>query len=93
MICILDKRKSLLYRLFISFKPPVPIAPWEGVQNATQYGRPGVMYRVVSKLSKEELAEDVEDCLNLCVYTNDVIFLLNKFMLQPLNVSIFPVNR
>ncbi|GAB0089471.1 hypothetical protein DMENIID0001_040140 [Sergentomyia squamirostris] len=55
----------------LRFKAPVPIAPWEGVRDVTKYGKPCPSIGNVMTLSKDKITPELEDCINLCVYTTD----------------------
>ncbi|XP_059608242.1 uncharacterized protein LOC132256077 [Phlebotomus argentipes] len=56
----------------LRFKAPVPKAPWEGVKDATKYGRPAPSYNTILSVPNDKITPDFEDCINLCVYTNDL---------------------
>ncbi|KAM7358813.1 esterase Q [Cochliomyia hominivorax] len=56
----------------LRFKPPIKRLPWRHVLDATTYGRRCPVITTVSQLSPDELKEDLEDCLNLCVYTKNL---------------------
>lgn len=60
------------------FKAPVPAEPWEGVRDVSERGRAAPYYGDMKKMPKEELQGDLEDCISLCVYSKDVITLLNS---------------
>lgn len=68
MTCPWDNHHLLLS---IPVQAPLPAKPWDGVYDATKYGRPAVMLKNIRKLPDAEITESMEDCLNLCVYTND----------------------
>ncbi|XP_055692894.1 glutactin-like [Lutzomyia longipalpis] len=54
----------------LRFKAPVPVQPWSGERDASIYGRPCPMYGVLKKIEKP--TKDLEDCINLCVYSNEL---------------------
>ncbi|XP_055706066.1 glutactin-like [Phlebotomus papatasi] len=56
----------------LRFKAPVPVAAWEGVKDATKYGTPAPSYNTILAVPKEKITPDLEDCINLCVYTTDI---------------------
>lgn len=56
----------------LRFKPPVKRLPWRHVLDATTYGRRCPVITTVAELSEDELKQDLEDCLNLCVYTKNL---------------------
>uniref|UniRef100_A0A9I3EI17 Carboxylesterase type B domain-containing protein n=1 Tax=Anopheles dirus TaxID=7168 RepID=A0A9I3EI17_9DIPT len=53
------------------FKAPVPVQPWEGVRDVSVRGRGAPCYGDLKKLPKDQLTVELEDCINLCVYTKD----------------------
>ncbi|GAB0086092.1 Carboxylic ester hydrolase [Sergentomyia squamirostris] len=56
----------------LRFKTPVPISPWEGVRDATKYGRPCPSIDNILSMSLDDVTPELEDCINLCVYTKDL---------------------
>lgn len=56
-------------------KAPVPIRPWKGIYNAQNYGRKCPTLDDLQKLTPNELKNtDVENCLNMAIYTTNVRF-------------------
>uniref|UniRef100_A0A903Z0J2 Carboxylesterase type B domain-containing protein n=1 Tax=Anopheles minimus TaxID=112268 RepID=A0A903Z0J2_9DIPT len=53
------------------FKSPIPVQPWDGVQDVSVRGRGAPCYGDLKKLPKDQLSADLEDCISLCVYTKD----------------------
>ncbi|XP_069967275.1 glutactin isoform X2 [Bactrocera oleae] len=53
-------------------KPPVSRRPWQGTFDARNFGKRCPVITTVGKLNAEQLAEDLEDCLNLNVYTKNL---------------------
>ncbi|XP_049540364.1 glutactin-like [Anopheles darlingi] len=53
------------------FKAPIPVQPWDGVQDVSQRGRPSPNYNEIKKIPKEQQTAELEDCISLCVYTKD----------------------
>uniref|UniRef100_A0AAG5DNU9 Carboxylesterase type B domain-containing protein n=1 Tax=Anopheles atroparvus TaxID=41427 RepID=A0AAG5DNU9_ANOAO len=53
------------------FRAPVPVQPWDGVQDVSARGREAPCYGDLKKLPKEQLGPHLEDCISLCVYTKD----------------------
>ncbi|XP_023305877.1 glutactin [Lucilia cuprina] len=56
----------------LRFKPPIKRLPWRHVLDATTYGRRCPVITTISQLSNAEMKQDLEDCLNLCVYTKNL---------------------
>ncbi|EAT42347.2 AAEL006101-PA, partial [Aedes aegypti] len=54
------------------FKAPVPAEPWEGVRDVSKRSRTSPYYGDLKKMPKEQLQDDLEDCISLCVYTKDL---------------------
>ncbi|XP_037933074.1 glutactin-like [Teleopsis dalmanni] len=57
----------------LRFKAPVARLPWRQIFDATRYGRRCPVITTVSNLTAQELKADLEDCLNLSVFTKDLI--------------------
>lgn len=59
---------------FRRFKPPTSALPWTGVRDATQTGRECPTFMNTIFREKDEIipGEDLEDCLNLSVYSTDL---------------------
>ncbi|GAB0089472.1 Carboxylic ester hydrolase [Sergentomyia squamirostris] len=55
----------------LRFKAPIPAQPWKGELDATTLGKPCPMYAVLKKM-KTPPEGHLEDCINLCVYSNDL---------------------
>ncbi|XP_004518726.1 glutactin [Ceratitis capitata] len=53
----------------LRFKAPRSRSPWQGAYDARHFGKRCPVITTVAKLSDEQLKEDLEDCLNLSVYT------------------------
>ncbi|KFB47222.1 AGAP011366-PA-like protein [Anopheles sinensis] len=53
------------------FRAPVPVQPWDGVQDFSVRGREAPCYGDLKKLPKDQLGPELEDCISLCVYTKD----------------------
>lgn len=75
-------------------KAPVPIRPWKRVYNAQNYGRKCPTLEDLNKLTENELkTTDVEDCLNMAIYSTNVRFhfTLNgkTFSIEIISVLIF----
>ncbi|XP_075161852.1 esterase Q [Haematobia irritans] len=56
----------------LRFKHAVKRLPWRHILDATQYGRRCPVITTINELSESELRQDLEDCLNLCVYTKNL---------------------
>ncbi|XP_059608241.1 glutactin-like [Phlebotomus argentipes] len=56
----------------LRFKAPRPVQSWEGEKDASMLGRPCPMYSVLKKLKEPPKNGHLEDCVNLCVYSNDL---------------------
>ncbi|XP_065082057.1 uncharacterized protein LOC135704503 [Ochlerotatus camptorhynchus] len=54
------------------FKPPRKALPWEGVRDVSRYGLPCPQLKLISLFNGKQFAPDVEDCLTLSVYTNQL---------------------
>lgn len=54
------------------FKPPIAALPWNNVMDVTRYGRQCPVYSNIVDYTPEQLAENLEDCLSLSVYSNDL---------------------
>nr|XP_029731025.1 glutactin-like [Aedes albopictus] len=54
------------------FKPPRKALPWEGVRDVSRYGLPCPQLKLISLFNAKQFAPDIEDCLTLSVYTNDL---------------------
>ncbi|EAT48045.2 AAEL000918-PA, partial [Aedes aegypti] len=54
------------------FKPPRKALPWEGVRDVSRYGLPCPQLKLISMFNAKQFAPDIEDCLKLSVYTNDL---------------------
>lgn len=54
------------------FKPPVPVKAWNGVEDVSTYKLGSPVYYCMKKYTPEQLAQNQEDCINLCVYTKNV---------------------
>ncbi|XP_055534127.1 glutactin-like [Wyeomyia smithii] len=54
------------------FKPPIPVKPWEGVLDVSmpKLGSPVLMD--MKKYTPDQLAQNHEDCINVCVYTKNL---------------------
>lgn len=49
------------------------VGPWEGIRSAEDYGQDCPTYERLSKMSEAERKKgDIEDCLNLDIYTKQV---------------------
>lgn len=49
------------------------VGPWEGIRSAEDYGQDCPTYERLSKMSEaERKMGDIEDCLNLDIYTKQV---------------------
>lgn len=80
---VIDDLRSVLFDLWIAmifalkkflFQAPVPVRRWNGVKDATKYGRACPQLGITDKLNETELSMgDLEDCLSLAIYTKDVI--------------------
>ncbi|KAJ6650003.1 Glutactin [Pseudolycoriella hygida] len=52
------------------FKSPVPVQPWNGIRDASKFGRKCPTLRDLSSMTEEyRNAEDHEDCLNMAIYS------------------------
>lgn len=52
---------------------PVPVKAWQGVRSAENYGQSCPTYAMLAKMSEEDRKQgDIEDCLNLNIYTKQV---------------------
>lgn len=55
------------------FKAPVPIKPWNGIRNAKNYGTECPTFQDLDELIQSERdGEDVEDCLNMAIFSTNV---------------------
>ncbi|XP_053685997.1 glutactin-like [Sabethes cyaneus] len=54
------------------FKAPIPVEPWEGVLDVSKRGNASPYYGDMKKIGKDSLPDNLEDCINLCVYTKDL---------------------
>lgn len=55
------------------FQAPVPIGPWTGVRDARTFGTQCPRMELLDKIKQQESAHiDVEDCLNMAIYTTSV---------------------
>ncbi|XP_058463652.1 glutactin-like [Malaya genurostris] len=54
------------------FKAPIPAEPWEGVRDVSKRNRTSPYYGDLKKVPKDELTNNLEDCISLCVYTKDL---------------------
>lgn len=63
----------------LSFQPPIPAEPWEGLLTANKFGPPCLQYDAMVK--GEVLG--AEDCLHLHVYTPNVsiVGMINQFLI------------
>ncbi|XP_055908085.1 glutactin [Eupeodes corollae] len=52
----------------LRFKAPVERSPWKNIRDATKYGQ---RCPELNTISDNHLNDDLEDCLNLCVYTKN----------------------
>lgn len=58
------------------FKPPIPIEPWDGIRNAENYAKNCSTLKSLRHLPESERHRiDLEDCLNLDVYTSNTNFI------------------
>uniref|UniRef100_A0A182MUA5 Carboxylesterase type B domain-containing protein n=1 Tax=Anopheles culicifacies TaxID=139723 RepID=A0A182MUA5_9DIPT len=53
------------------FKPPVPVEPWDGVLDVSEPKLGSPVYKRMKLLTEEQRAENLEDCINLSVFTKD----------------------
>uniref|UniRef100_A0A182Y732 Carboxylesterase type B domain-containing protein n=1 Tax=Anopheles stephensi TaxID=30069 RepID=A0A182Y732_ANOST len=53
------------------FKPPVPVQPWDGVMDVSEPKLGSPVYKRMKLLTEEQRAENLEDCINLSVFTKD----------------------
>ncbi|XP_061391122.1 glutactin [Musca vetustissima] len=56
----------------LRFKHAVKKLPWRHVFDATTHGRRCPVITTIRELKETELSQDLEDCLNLCVYTKNL---------------------
>uniref|UniRef100_T1PJL9 Carboxylic ester hydrolase n=1 Tax=Musca domestica TaxID=7370 RepID=T1PJL9_MUSDO len=56
----------------LRFKHAVKKSPWRHILDATTHGRRCPVITTIRELSESELGQDLEDCLNLCVYTKNM---------------------
>uniref|UniRef100_A0A0K8VHK1 Carboxylic ester hydrolase n=1 Tax=Bactrocera latifrons TaxID=174628 RepID=A0A0K8VHK1_BACLA len=56
----------------LRFKPPVNRRPWQGTYDARNFGKRCPVITSVGKLNANQLQEDLEDCLNLSVYSKNL---------------------
>lgn len=55
------------------FKEPVPIGPWKGIRNAQTFGTQCPRLEILDEIvQKERENVDVEDCLNMAIYSTSV---------------------
>lgn len=54
------------------FKAPRKALPWEGVRDVSRYGLPCPQLKRIGEFSAKQFAPDIEDCLTLSVYTNEL---------------------
>lgn len=55
------------------FKAPVPIRPWNGVRNAQKFGIQCPCFDNIEDILRKEGANiDIEDCLNMAIYSPSV---------------------
>ncbi|XP_039449928.1 glutactin-like isoform X1 [Culex pipiens pallens] len=54
------------------FKAPRKALPWEGVRDVSRYGLPCPQLKRIAEFSAKQFAPDIEDCLTLSVYTNEL---------------------
>ncbi|XP_053685996.1 glutactin-like [Sabethes cyaneus] len=53
------------------FKPPIPAQPWEGIMDVSKPKLGSPVYMEMKKYTPEQLAQNQEDCINVCVYTKN----------------------
>ncbi|XP_052862722.1 glutactin-like [Anopheles cruzii] len=53
------------------FKAPVPVKPWDGIQDVSVRGRAAPNYNDIKKIPEDQRTVELEDCISLCVYTKD----------------------
>ncbi|XP_039432588.1 glutactin-like [Culex pipiens pallens] len=53
------------------FKPTIPAKPWTGVLDVSSPKLGSPVYHDMKHYSPEQLSGNLEDCINLCVYTKD----------------------
>ncbi|XP_017483202.1 PREDICTED: glutactin-like isoform X1 [Rhagoletis zephyria] len=56
----------------LRFKPPTSRKPWQKTFDAQNFGKRCPVITSVSKLNASKLKDDLEDCLNLSVYTKSL---------------------
>uniref|UniRef100_A0A1I8Q312 Carboxylic ester hydrolase n=1 Tax=Stomoxys calcitrans TaxID=35570 RepID=A0A1I8Q312_STOCA len=56
----------------LRFKHAVKRLPWRHILDATNYGRRCPVITTINEVNEAELKQDLEDCLNLCVYTKNI---------------------
>lgn len=55
------------------FKAPVPIGPWKGIRNAQKFGIQCPRLELLAEIAQKESENiDVEDCLNVAIYSTSV---------------------
>lgn len=58
---------------FINDQAPVPIKPWNGVRSAEIYGTKCPTLQDLNEMPQSEREKtDLEDCLNMAIYTTNV---------------------
>lgn len=53
------------------FKEPIPVLPWVGYRDSTNYGRACPIIFYLPPINTTD--EDLEDCLHMAIFTKDVI--------------------
>uniref|UniRef100_A0A1A9W502 Carboxylic ester hydrolase n=1 Tax=Glossina brevipalpis TaxID=37001 RepID=A0A1A9W502_9MUSC len=56
----------------LRFKLAVKRKPWTQILNTSNYGRRCPSLSSINKIQNDQIKDDLEDCLNLCVYTKDL---------------------
>uniref|UniRef100_A0A182PTU1 Carboxylic ester hydrolase n=1 Tax=Anopheles epiroticus TaxID=199890 RepID=A0A182PTU1_9DIPT len=54
------------------FRPPVKVAPWQGVKDATRHGIPCPQLKQIALFNGKAFVSDMEDCLTLSIYSSDL---------------------
>lgn len=72
-LCKWHSQQLILKNDLICEQAPVPVKPWEGIRSAEDYGQSCPTYPRLAKMSEaERKMGDIEDCLNLDIYTKQV---------------------
>lgn len=64
----------------------MPVKPWKGIRDVTNFGRKCPTLEDLSKMTKEyRRAVDTENCLNMAIYSPNVIPILFRLSLPNVN--------